>query len=167
MPLDNLSPRSLRSAVRTEEERVWVSFYQRVSRDTAMAADVMAQLEADPEMKRLHLGLYLRCRQAQRRHKERQARHKRVGQWIRQFARTVLLGPWLAAGSVLAGGRDLLVASLPTPRAEPAGSRSRRLVKQPGYAAARAAFDDADTVIGGDASEQSSAVSHRRAREAA
>lgn len=141
MPLESVPPRPPRSALRKEEERVWVGFYQRVGRDPAMAADVMAQLEVDALMKRQHLGLYLRCKAAQRRHKERQARHKRAGLWLRSSLRTVLLEPVLALVQFLANGRELLLASLPPPKAEPASPQARRLARQPGYAAARASFE--------------------------
>lgn len=141
MSLEHMPARSLRSAVRTEEERAWVGFYQRVGRDPATAAEVMAQLEADPEMKRLHLGLYLSCRQALRRHKERQARHKRVGQLLRAWSRVLLVGPFLALRAALVGSRDLLLESLPQPRAEPAAAQARRLARRTEFAATRAGFD--------------------------
>ena len=40
-------PHARRSGIELEEERAWVGFYQRVGRDPAIAAEVMAQLEAD------------------------------------------------------------------------------------------------------------------------
>lgn len=167
MPLESVPPRPPRSALRKEEERVWVGFYRRVARDPAMAADVMAQLEADTLMKRQHLGLYLRCKAAQRRHKERQARHKRVGFWLRSSLRSVLLEPVLALGQVLASGRDLLLASLPPPKAEPANPQARRLVRQPGYAAARAGFEQEGGLAAPFRSDGPPGVETPRDREAA
>lgn len=141
MSLEHLPARSLRSAVRTEEERAWVGFYQRVGHDPATASEVIAQLEDDPEMKRLHLGLYLRCRQSLRRHKERQARHKRVGQLIRAWSRVLFVGPVQALRAALGGSRDLLLESLPQPKAEPAAAQARRLARRAEFAATRAEFE--------------------------
>ena len=59
MPLDKSRPRPRRASLESEEERTWVNFYQRVGRDPAIAGEVLAQLESDPEMKRSHLALYL------------------------------------------------------------------------------------------------------------
>ncbi|HOG04521.1 MAG TPA: hypothetical protein PLL14_11105, partial [Accumulibacter sp.] len=56
MSLEKPRPRPRRSGIESEEERAWVGFYQRVGRDPAIATEVMAQLESDPEMKRTHLA---------------------------------------------------------------------------------------------------------------
>lgn len=95
-PFQTHPPR--RGAVEVQEQRAWVGFYKRVGRDPALAAEVMAQLDSDAEMKRRHLALYLSCKQAVRGHKARQARNKRVGQWLRLLARTTLLRPLAFAG---------------------------------------------------------------------
>ncbi len=76
-------PRARRCGIEFEEERAWVGFYKRVGRDQAIAAEVMAQLEADVDMKRTHLALYLCCKESLRVHKARQARSKRIGQFVR------------------------------------------------------------------------------------
>jgi hypothetical protein len=81
------------------------------------------------------------CKAAQRRLKERQARHMRLGLWLRSSLRTVLLEPVLTLVPFLASGPDLLLASLPSPRTEPANPQARRLARQPGCAAARASFE--------------------------
>jgi len=73
------SPSPRRSTIDIEEQRAWVGFYKRVGRDVALAAEVMAQLDGDAEMKRRHLALYLSCKQSIRVHKARQARDKRIG----------------------------------------------------------------------------------------
>ena len=52
MSLEKSHPRPRRSGIKYEEERAWVGFYQRVGRDPAIATEVMAQIESDPEMKR-------------------------------------------------------------------------------------------------------------------
>lgn len=82
MPLDKPQPRARRCGIEFEEERAWIGFYHRVGRDPAIAAEVMAQLEADADMKRTHLALYLCCKESLRVHKARQSRHKRIGQFV-------------------------------------------------------------------------------------
>ena len=82
MSLEKPRPRPRRSGIESEEERAWVGFYQRVGRDSAIATEVMTQLESDPEMKRTHLALYLCCKESLRRHKAHQARNKRIGQFL-------------------------------------------------------------------------------------
>jgi len=42
-------PRAKRCGVEFEVERAWVTFYRRVGRDTAIASEVLAQLEAVPQ----------------------------------------------------------------------------------------------------------------------
>ena len=76
-------PSSKRSGIEHEEERAWISFYRRVGNDLALATEVLAQLDSDPEMRRAHLALYLCCKESLRTHKARQARNKRIGQFIR------------------------------------------------------------------------------------
>jgi hypothetical protein len=55
MSLSSTRPKPRRISVATEEERAWISFYQRVGHDAALALEVLAQLDADVEMKRMHL----------------------------------------------------------------------------------------------------------------
>ncbi len=87
------SPSPRRSTIDIEEQRAWVGFYRRVGRDVALAAEVMAQLDGDAEMKRRHLALYLSCKQSLRVHKARQARDKRIGQWLRLLVQWTLQRP--------------------------------------------------------------------------
>ena len=54
-PFQNHLPR--RGTVDVEEQRAWIDFYKQVGRDPALAAEVMAQLDGDAEMKRRHLAL--------------------------------------------------------------------------------------------------------------
>jgi hypothetical protein len=95
MPLDKPHPRARRCGIEFEEERAWIGFYRRVGRDAAIAAEVMAQLEADADMKRTHLALYLCCKESLRVHKARQARHKRIGQFVRHLAQAIFVRPLL------------------------------------------------------------------------
>jgi hypothetical protein len=92
------SPR--RSTIDIEEQRAWVGFYKRVGRDAALAAEVMAQIDGDAEMKHRHLALYLSCKQSLRVHKARQARDKRIGQWLRLLVQWTLLRPAAFVGGV-------------------------------------------------------------------
>ena len=68
---EKVRPRAKRFGVEFEEERAWVSFYRRVRHDATLATEVLAQLEADAEMKRTHLALVLCCKEALRAHKAR------------------------------------------------------------------------------------------------
>jgi len=123
-------PRPKRSGIETEEERTWVEFYRRVRSDAALAAEVLAQLERDVEMKRSHLALYLSCKEALRREKVRQARHKRIGFFVRWLAYTLFVMPWQALRELGGESRDIAIEMLPdserstrqTPRALEAGS---------------------------------------------
>ncbi len=88
-----------RGTVDVEEQRAWVGFYKRVGRDAALAAEVMAQLDGDAEMKRRHLALYLSCKQSLRVHKACQARDKRIGQWLRLLVQLTLMRPAAFVGN--------------------------------------------------------------------
>lgn len=133
-------PRTRRISVDAEEERAWVGFYKRVGRDSAIAAEVMAQLESDPEMKRLHLALYLSCKQSLRLHKVRQARDKRIGQFVRQTLHATFVRPLAALRAAMQRGGDLVAECLPADATEPASRQLRRLAKDPEIAAARTSF---------------------------
>lgn len=106
-------PRPKRSGIETEEERTWVEFYRRVRSDAALAAEVLAQLERDVDMKRSHLALYLSCKEALRRDKARQARHRRIGFFVRRLAYTLFVMPWLALREFGSEGRDIAIEMLP------------------------------------------------------
>ena len=133
-------PRTRRISVDAEEERAWVGFYKRVGRDPAIAAEVMAQLESDPEMKRHHLALYLSCKQSLRLHKARQARDKRIGQFVRQTLHATFVRPLVALRAALQRGGDLVAECLPADAKEPASRQLRRLANDPEIAAARTSF---------------------------
>ncbi|MCM0609807.1 MAG: hypothetical protein KA711_12580 [Ideonella sp. WA131b] len=117
-----------RGTVDVEEQRAWVGFYKRVGRDAALAAEVMAQLDGDAEMKRRHLALYLSCKQSLRVHKVRQARDKRIGQWLRLLVQLTLMRPVAFFGSATQRGfhrsADLLAEAITAePQAAPATSK--------------------------------------------
>ena len=103
---EKVRPRAKRFGVEFEEERAWVSFYRRVRHDATLATEVLAQLEADPEMKRKHLALVLCCKESLRGHKSRRARNKRIDRpqpcAAASTALSVALGritAWVFAGS--------------------------------------------------------------------
>ena len=108
-------PRPKRSGIETEEERTWVEFYRRVRSDAALAAEVIGQLERDVEMKRSHLALYLSCKETLRREKARQARHKRIGFFVRWLTHTLFVMPWQALREFGGESRDIAIEMLPEP----------------------------------------------------
>src|ERR1700687_5213635 len=79
--------RPYRTSVALEEERLWIGFYRRVA-DAAIAAEVIQHLDGDADQKHTHPALYLRCKESLRKKKARQARTKR----IRNFMRRILGG---------------------------------------------------------------------------
>jgi hypothetical protein len=140
MSPSTLRPKPRRTSVATEEERAWIGFYRRACHDVALATEVLAQLDADPEMKRLHLALYLSCRESLRTHAEREQRNTRIGLSVRWLLRGLFVALPAALGRRLRRGSDVAVACLPEVDAEPASAQVRRLASDPGFDAARSAF---------------------------
>ena len=134
-------PRARRCGIEFEEERAWVGFYKRVGRDPGIAAEGMAQLEADVDMKRTHLALYLCCKESLRLHKARQARNKRIGQFVRGLGQALLVRPMLGLRMRLRHGGDIAVECLPDTRKEPALQQVRRLGQDAEFAATHASFE--------------------------
>jgi hypothetical protein len=130
-------PRAKRFGVEFEEERAWVTFYRRVGHDVTIATEVLSQLEADPEMKRTHLALYLCCKESLRSHKARQVRNKRIG----KFVRWLCSGLFAAPARLLRRGGDMALECLPETAKEPAAPQVRRLTREPEFARAQACFD--------------------------
>ncbi|WP_407277558.1 hypothetical protein U5817_12905 [Aromatoleum evansii] len=164
MSLEKPRPRSRRSSIETEEERAWVGFYRRVGRDPAIATEVMAQLESDPEMKRTHLALYLCCKESLRRHKARQGRHQRIGQFVRRLCRGLFVQPWRSLQTGLRHGRDVAVECLPEVTKEPAVAQVHRLAEDGEFATAHATFEHQAT---GPAPDQATALAETKAARAA
>lgn len=134
-------PKPRRAGVATEEERAWVSFYRRVGHDEALAAEVLAQLDADAEMKRMHLALYLSCRESLRSQAARERRNARIGQFVRRLLHGLFVAMPKSAGRKLKHGGDIAVACLPEADAEPALAQIRRLASDTELGAAGAAFE--------------------------
>jgi hypothetical protein len=135
------SSRSRRFGVDFEEEKVWISFYRGVG-NPAIAVEVMNQLDIDEEMKRRHLALYLRCKESLRMQKSRQARNKRIGQFVRMVCHAVLVVPFATILKWLRLSRDLGVECLPEVRKEPAVRQVGHLSKEAEFAQAQSSFDD-------------------------
>ncbi len=129
-----------RSAVEIEEERAWVRFYRQVGQ-ADIAAEVLAQLDADAQARHDHLALYLSCRESLRAHKARTQRNKRIGQFVRQAGRVLVAEPLRALRLKTSRAIDLLVECLPEMRREPAAAKVRQLRRDADVAQALAAFD--------------------------
>lgn len=138
LALSRSKPR--RPSIASEEERAWVGFYQRVGTDPSIAAEVMAQLEADPEMKRGHLALYLTCRESLRLHDAREQRNQRIGSFVRATLVALFVRLPQELGRKLRRGGDVALACLPQVESEPARGQVRRLVAEPEFNAAHTSF---------------------------
>jgi hypothetical protein len=133
-------PKAKRSAVEIEEERAWVRFYRHVGQAN-IAAEVLAQLDIDAQARHDHLALYLSCRESLRAHKARTQRNKRIGQFVRQAGRVLVVEPLRALRLKTSRAIDLLVECLPETRREPATAKVRQLRRDADVAQAHAAFD--------------------------
>jgi hypothetical protein len=148
MSLEKHHARAKRSSIEHEEERAWVSFYKRVGHDLALATEVLAQLDSDPDMKRSHLALYLCCKESLRTHKARQARNKRIGQFVRWFCSGLFMQLFVqwpnAWRRSLSQGGDIVAECLPQTEKdvgkEPALVKARQLAQEPTFATAQADF---------------------------
>lgn len=139
-------PRTKRFGVAFEEERAWVTFYQRVGHDVTIATEVLAQLESDPEMKRAHLALFLCCKESLRMHKARQARNRRIGQFVRWLCHGLFVVPSRALHRGLRRGGDIAVECLPETVKEPAAPQVRKLTREPEFAQAASGFSPQATL---------------------
>jgi hypothetical protein len=129
--------RARRLRVEFEEERAWVAFYARVPHDATVAAEVLLQLEADAELKRDRLALYLCCKESVQSHKARQERNRRIGQAVRLTFRLLVVRPVLALRRSLQLSGSLAIECLPETHPEtpatpaPRPRRSPALVRTP------------------------------------
>jgi hypothetical protein len=101
-----------RSLVDIEEERVWASLYRRVA-DPVIAAELVAHLEKNGEMRFQRSGLYLRCKHVLRREKARQARLRKIGAAIRWAIHMVIGAPLGWTSRLFRFMGALLLACLP------------------------------------------------------
>lgn len=160
-------PRAKRFGVEFEEERAWVSFYARVRQDATVANEVLSQLDADPELKRVRLALYLSCKESVRNHKARQLRDKRIGQAVRLLLNALLVQPVLALRRALSLACDLTVECLPETGAVTPTRPSHRRDYSPVRAASDLVGVTRNPALGGSASDHGTPVSSApRARAA-
>lgn len=129
-----------RPSVQSEEERAWVSFYQRARHNPAIAAEVLTQLDLDPEMKRAHLALYLCCRESLRLHEARTVRDQRIGRGVRWLAGVLTVRRFAALRRIVGRAADVAMACLPGSAVEPAQAQVRRLAADPAIRTERARF---------------------------
>ena len=158
-------PKPRRTSVATEEDRAWIGFYQRVGHDAALAVEVLAQLDADVEMKSMHLALYLSCRESLRSHAAREQRNERIGRFVRRTLYGLFVVLPTSVGRKMKRGGDIAVACLPEADAEPALAHVRRLASDPEFGAARGAFESPSSVASpsGDTGVASPAAERRKA----
>lgn len=130
MPNENSRSRARRNGVESEEERAWISFYQRVEDDPAIAAEVMALLESDQTLKNRHLALYLGCKESLRRHKARANRNRRIGLFVRGIFQLLLIRPWTSLRRTLHASSEIAIECLPDPARAPVNAVVRPLQKE-------------------------------------
>ena len=152
MSVEKSRSRPRRTSLESEEERAWVGFYQRVGRNPAIAGEVLAQLESDPEMKRNHLALYLCCKESLRQHKARQARNKRIAQFVRWLCIKLFLRPLHSLQKMCSQSSDLVVECLPEVGKNPATTQVHRLIRKSPFATAQTTFEQQTPSPGPDAS---------------
>ncbi len=116
-----------RSLGEQEEDRVWAEVYRTVS-NPAIATEVKALLDEDPQYKEKHLGLYLRCRTTLRIAKQRQDRVAAIRRGTGVIVR------WLCWPVRIVAGTLRFVGELAVPVCqvddEPAVRTVRRLSKK-------------------------------------
>jgi len=126
----NETPRSRPSTgFNAEEKRAWAGFYGRVRSEASLAKEIQAQLDQDAELKRMHLALYLCCRESLRLHQIREARVHRIAYAIRRVIHLLIAVPVKLLFGGLARSRDVAIAALPEP-ALPAKPPARPIARQ-------------------------------------
>lgn len=129
-----------------EEEKAWRGFY-RDAGNPDVAEEIIKELNADEEMKRAHLALYMSCKQTLRINKSRQARNRRIGQFVRWLAGKLCVAPWRFIFGWMRRGRDVAVECLPEVRKEPAEHKVEHLGKEGEFAQAKATFDATEAKV--------------------
>ena len=148
-----------------EEEKAWRGFYQHVG-NPDIATEVLKELDADEEMKRAHLALYMSCKQTLRTTKNRQARNRRIGYFVRWLAEKVCVTPWRVVMGWLRQSGDVAVECLPEIRKEPAARQVGQFSNEVEFAQAKATFDAKEEKGTNDAAEAKEATGATEAKEA-
>ena len=130
------------AGLNAEEKKAWASFNARVGKEPPLAAELIAQLDKDAELKRAHLALYMSSKEAMRAHQQRLARNQRIAHAIRWLCRTLFAVParWLVGG--LRRSTEIALASLPEEATgEPAVRQVQRIARSRPLAADKAEFE--------------------------
>ena len=113
------------SSVAREEEKAWIGFYRRV-REPYIAQAVVELLSADADLKKTHLALFLRCNETLRIARERQARAKRIGGFVRWVCAGLVCGPIRGVRNLTRESAQVAAECLPEVQ-EPAKEQVRRI----------------------------------------
>src|SRR4029453_171078 len=101
-----------------EEDRAWSQLYAAIGQ-TSTAEEVVKQLDADPQSKRIHLALYIRAKTTLREQKAADARVERIGAFVRHALDFIVLGPLRLLRAALSLGASVAVEAMPPVRREP------------------------------------------------
>jgi hypothetical protein len=132
-PPAQLNPKPNRRSA--EEDRAWAQLYASVGQSST-AEEVVKQLDADAHARHDHLALYLRAKTTLRERKVAEARHQRIGAFVRSVAAFLVIGPFRLLRSLLSSGTDVAVEMLPPVRRDLAKGRVNALTKDPEFARA-------------------------------
>ena len=124
---------------RSAEDRAWDALYRSVN-DPSTAAEVVELFDADPDVRKAHLALYLRCRQTVRAMELRRMRIERVAAFLQMAFFFVIARPFVGMIRLFRGGTDVAIEMMPkgqrlvsgsNKKSEPAGRRARKLKDNP------------------------------------
>lgn len=116
---------------RSAEDRAWDDLYRSV-KDPTTATEVVELFDADLDVRKSHLALYLRCRQTVRAVELRRIRIERVA----AFLHVVIKTPFVAMLRLFRGGTDVAIEMMPkvegrapgsARKSEPAARRVKKL----------------------------------------
>lgn len=124
---------------RSAEDRAWDALYRSVN-DPSTATEVVELFDADPDVRKAHLALYLRCRQTVRAMELRRMRIERVATFLQVAFFFVITTPCVGLIRLFRDGSDVAVELMPKPqrqvsvssrKSEPAARRARKLKDNP------------------------------------
>ena len=115
------------------EDHAWCQLYLNATQ-FSVAAEVVKHLDSHADLKRAHLGLYLRCKETLRRHAALQARNERIAGFVRLTLDVLIMGPIRALREITA----VLIETLPQLQREPGVTRLRQMKDDPHFAQATA-----------------------------
>ncbi len=129
---------------RSAEDRAWDALYRSVN-DPSTAAEVVELFDADPDVRKAHLALYLRCRQTVRAMELRRMRIERVAAFLQMAFFFVIARPFVGMIRLFRGGTDVAIEMMPkgqrqvsgsNKKSEPAVRRVKKLNSKPAVAPA-------------------------------